>query len=96
MDWENRNVAVLFGDGCAAVILEATVQPEGLLGEALGCSADARESLRVRGIGCAYANRGIVFGDTHLFSATGPADFLHLRGFFGDDRGMAVGLHEQQ
>ena len=24
MDWENRNVAVLFGDGSAAVILEAT------------------------------------------------------------------------
>src|SRR5262249_40430642 len=36
MDWSNRNVAVLFGDGCAAVLLEATDREEGLLGEKLG------------------------------------------------------------
>jgi 3-oxoacyl-[acyl-carrier-protein] synthase-3 len=64
MDWENRGVAVLFGDGCAAVVLQATDRQEGLLGEQLGCIAEARASLRVRGMGCAYANRGIVFGDT--------------------------------
>jgi 3-oxoacyl-[acyl-carrier-protein] synthase-3 len=64
MDWENRNVAVLFGDGCAAVVLQASAEPEGLLGEQLGCAADARESLRVRGMGCAYANRDVTFGDT--------------------------------
>ena len=64
MDWENRNVAVLFGDGCAAVVLQATDRPEGLLGAELGCTANARESLRVRGMGCAYANRGITLGDT--------------------------------
>jgi len=64
MDWENRNVAVLFGDGCAAVVLQATDREEGLLGDDLGCIADARAALRVRGMGCAYANRGIVFGDT--------------------------------
>ena len=64
MDWENRNVAVLFGDGCAAVVLQAADGPVGLLGEQLGCIAEARASLRVRGMGCAYANRGIVFGDT--------------------------------
>jgi 3-oxoacyl-[acyl-carrier-protein] synthase-3 len=64
MDWENRNVAVLFGDGCAAVVLQASDQPGGVLGEQLGCAADARESLRVRGMGCAYANRGVTFGDT--------------------------------
>src|SRR5678816_3329453 len=64
MDWDNRNVAVLFGDGCAAVVLQASEQPEGLLGEQLGCAADARHTLRVRGMGCAYANRGVLFGDT--------------------------------
>jgi 3-oxoacyl-[acyl-carrier-protein] synthase-3 len=64
MDWDNRNVAVLFGDGCAAVVLQAADHEVGLLGEQLGCTADARESLRVRGMGCAYANRGVVFGDT--------------------------------
>jgi 3-oxoacyl-[acyl-carrier-protein] synthase-3 len=64
MDWDNRAVAVLFGDGCAAVVLQATDREEGLLGEKLGCYADARQILRVRGMGCAYANRGVVFGDT--------------------------------
>ena len=64
MDWTNRNVAVLFGDGCAAVVLQASDKQEGLLGEQLGCYADARHILRVRGMGCTYANRGVQFGDT--------------------------------
>jgi len=64
MDWSNRGVAVLFGDGCAAVVLQATDEPVGLLGEKLGCYADARQALRVRGMGCAYANRGVSLGDT--------------------------------
>jgi 3-oxoacyl-[acyl-carrier-protein] synthase-3 len=64
MDWTNRNVAVLFGDGCAAVVLQASDEPVGLLGEKLGCFADARQTLRVRGMGCAYANRGVTLGDT--------------------------------
>jgi 3-oxoacyl-[acyl-carrier-protein] synthase-3 len=64
MDWSNRNVAVLFGDGCAAVVLQASDRQEGLLGEQLGCYADARHILRVRGMGCTYANRGVQFGDT--------------------------------
>jgi 3-oxoacyl-[acyl-carrier-protein] synthase-3 len=64
MDWNNRNVAVLFGDGSAAVLLQASDKAEGLLGEQLGCYADARQVLRVRGMGCSYANRGIQYGDT--------------------------------
>jgi 3-oxoacyl-[acyl-carrier-protein] synthase-3 len=64
MDWSNRGVAVLFGDGCAAVVLQATDEPIGLLGEKLGCYADARQALRVRGMGCVYANRGVSLGDT--------------------------------
>jgi 3-oxoacyl-[acyl-carrier-protein] synthase-3 len=64
MDWSNRNVAVLFGDGCAAVVIQASEREEGLLGEQLGCYADARQILRVRGMGCTYANRGVQFGDT--------------------------------
>ena len=64
MDWSNRNVAVLFGDGAAAVVVEATDRPEGVLGSVLGCDAEARQVLRVRGIGCAYAGVGVTFGDT--------------------------------
>lgn len=64
MDWDNRNVAVLFGDGCAAVVLQASDQEQGVLGEQLGCLADVRHTLRVRGMGCAYTNRGVTLGDT--------------------------------
>jgi len=64
MDWSDRNVAVLFGDGAAAVVLQATDQPEGVLGERLGCFADARQALRVRGTGLIYANGAVHYGDT--------------------------------
>ncbi|MGE0448945.1 MAG: ketoacyl-ACP synthase III [Vicinamibacterales bacterium] len=64
MDWDNRNVAVLFGDGAAAVVLQPSDREEGLLADVLGCDADARQILRVRGMGCTYANRNIFFGDT--------------------------------
>jgi 3-oxoacyl-[acyl-carrier-protein] synthase-3 len=64
MDWTNRNVAVLFGDGCAAVVLEATEREEGVLADRLGCFGDARGILQVHGMGLAYANRGWALGDT--------------------------------
>lgn len=64
MDWENRDVAVLFGDGAGALVLQATDQDEGLLAESLGCYGDARQTLRVRGMGGAYTNLGATNGDT--------------------------------
>ena len=65
LDWRNRNVAVLFGDGAAAVVLQASDEPSGVLAEKLGCYADAREILRVRGTGFMYAMHGdVTFGDT--------------------------------
>lgn len=64
MDWDNRNVAVLFGDGAAAVVLQASGQREGVLAEQLGCQAEARQALRVRGMGCLYVNRGVPLGHT--------------------------------
>lgn len=65
MDWSDRNVAVLFGDGAAAVVVEATEREEGLLAEKLGCYGDARETLRVQGMGGRYANQGMLYGITH-------------------------------
>jgi 3-oxoacyl-[acyl-carrier-protein] synthase-3 len=65
MDWSDRDVAVLFGDGAAAVVLQATAGQEGLIAEKLGCYADARETLRVQGMGGRYANRGVLYGITH-------------------------------
>jgi 3-oxoacyl-[acyl-carrier-protein] synthase-3 len=64
MDWSDRNVAVLFGDGSAAVVLQASEREEGLLGSVLGCDIEGRAALRVRGFGCGYANRAVSFGDT--------------------------------
>ena len=64
MDWSNRNVAVLFGDGAAAVVLQASEREEGMLGAVMGCDAEARDSLRVRGFGCGYSGLGVTFGDT--------------------------------
>ncbi len=64
MDWSDRNVAVLFGDGAAAVVLQATDREEGLLAERLGCYGDSREILRVHGMGAGYAHQNRILGKT--------------------------------
>jgi 3-oxoacyl-[acyl-carrier-protein] synthase-3 len=64
MDWDDRNVSVLFGDGAAAVVLQATDQEEGILLEKLGCYGEAREILRIHGIGGAYVHSGRLSGVT--------------------------------
>ncbi len=64
LDWENRNVAVLFGDGAAAMVLEESEQESGVIAEKLRCYADSRQILRVRGMGTMYANLGVQYGQT--------------------------------
>ncbi|MBW2278133.1 MAG: beta-ketoacyl-ACP synthase 3, partial [Deltaproteobacteria bacterium] len=64
MDWNNRDVAVLFGDGAAAAVIEASDREEGLLAESLGCYGEVREILTVHGWGTGYLNDGGVRGDT--------------------------------
>jgi len=64
MDWTNRNVAVLFGDGAAAVVLQATDGEEGVLAEKLGCYGASRDILAVHGMGGRYANLGKLYGET--------------------------------
>jgi 3-oxoacyl-[acyl-carrier-protein] synthase-3 len=64
MDWDNRNVAVLFGDGAAAMVLKESQSETGVIAEKLQCYADARQILRVRGMGTMYANRGVQYGQT--------------------------------
>ncbi len=64
MDWDNRNVAVLFGDGAAAMVLQAAEHEAGVIAEKLQCYADSRQILRVRGMGTMYANLGVQFGQT--------------------------------
>jgi 3-oxoacyl-[acyl-carrier-protein] synthase III len=83
MDWNNRNVAVLFGDGAAAFVLTASDHAEGVIAEKLQCFADARHSLRVRGKGAAYANKGMPYGDT-LWDFDGPEIFKRAVTGMGD------------
>jgi 3-oxoacyl-[acyl-carrier-protein] synthase III len=64
MDWDNRNVAVLFGDGAAAMVLQASADETGVIAEKLQCYANSRQILRVRGMGTMYANLGVPFGQT--------------------------------
>ena len=64
MDWDNRNVAVLFGDGAAAMVLKESQSETGVIAEKLQCYADARQILRVRGMGTMYANLGVQYGQT--------------------------------
>ncbi len=74
MDWSDRGVAVLFGDGAAAVVLQASDTESGVIGSVLGCDALARKTLRVRGIGVGYSGRDITIGDTK-WDFDGPAIF---------------------
>ncbi len=61
-DWTDRNVAVLFGDGAAAFVLQGTEKHEGILAEKLGCYADSRDILRANGIGMRYADGRTILG----------------------------------
>jgi 3-oxoacyl-[acyl-carrier-protein] synthase-3 len=74
MDWNNRNVAVLFGDGASAFFLEACEKKEGLLGEELGCYGQVRNILTVHGWGMRYANHGIPMGQSE-WQFEGPEIF---------------------
>jgi len=64
LDWSNRSVAVLFGDGAAAVVLQPSETESGVIASKLGCEADARSTLRIRGVGLGYGGRDITLGDT--------------------------------
>jgi len=64
MDWDDRNLAVLFGDGAAAVVVQASDRDEGVLLEKLGCYGASRETLRIHGLGTTYAHQGRLYGAT--------------------------------
>mgnify|MGYP003629899395 CR=1 FL=1 len=49
MDWDNRDVAVLFGDGSAALYLEESEEETGVITQALGCYGESRDILSVKG-----------------------------------------------
>jgi 3-oxoacyl-[acyl-carrier-protein] synthase-3 len=64
MNWDDRNVAVLFGDGCAAVVVQRTDKDEGLLMERLGCYGESRGILQIHGMGGNYVHADRLIGVT--------------------------------
>jgi len=55
MNWARRDVAVLFGDACGAVVIESTDKPVGLLAAKIGCEADAKYAIQITNLGSAYS-----------------------------------------
>jgi 3-oxoacyl-[acyl-carrier-protein] synthase III len=55
MNWSKREVAVLFGDACGAVVIEATDKEVGLLTSKIGCEADAKNAIQITNLGSAYS-----------------------------------------
>ncbi|MCR8923839.1 ketoacyl-ACP synthase III [Dasania sp. GY-MA-18] len=65
MDWSNRNVAVLFGDGAGAFYLQADAQECGVIAESLGCYGESREILAVNGWGLKEAKNAVINNQLH-------------------------------
>lgn len=63
MDWSRRDVAVLFGDACGAVVIEASPEPTGLLACKIGCEMDTTSAIQITNLGSAYSrlDNGFVF-----------------------------------
>jgi 3-oxoacyl-[acyl-carrier-protein] synthase III len=75
-DWQDRNTCVLFGDGAAAVVLEATFQDSGVLSAVLGCRGDAEHTLAIEAGGCARpATPETVAAGEHLIRMRGGETF---------------------
>jgi len=55
MNWARRDVAVLFGDACGAVVIEASDKEVGLLAAKIGCEADAKYAIQITNLGSAYS-----------------------------------------
>lgn len=53
MNWEDRATCILFGDGAAAVVVEATTQNTGVLSTVLGSRGDVEGMLTIEAGGCA-------------------------------------------
>ena len=55
MNWSRRDVAVLFGDACGAVVLEAGEAQTGLMAAKIGCESDAKYAIQITNLGSAYS-----------------------------------------
>jgi 3-oxoacyl-[acyl-carrier-protein] synthase-3 len=72
LNWEDRATCILFGDGAAAVVLEATTQPVGVLSTVLGSRGDVEQMLTIEAGGCARPASAQTVAD--------KAHFVKMRG----------------
>ncbi|MGI9249676.1 MAG: ketoacyl-ACP synthase III [Pseudohongiellaceae bacterium] len=103
MDWSRRDVAVLFGDACGAVVLEAGEEETGLLTASLGCESEAKGAIQITNIGSAYKRlsddflyQGWVFEGQEVFKravrtmSQACADVLEQQGLGLDDISLVI------
>jgi 3-oxoacyl-[acyl-carrier-protein] synthase-3 len=75
-NWEDRGTCVLFGDGAASVVLEATAQPAGVLSTVLGSRGDLDGLLTIEAGGSARpASAQTVANKEHLIRMRGNEVF---------------------
>jgi 3-oxoacyl-[acyl-carrier-protein] synthase-3 len=76
INWQDRNTCVLFGDGAAAVVLEATTQNAGVLSTVLGARGDTEQMLSIDAGGSARpASAETVAGNGHYLRMRGNEIF---------------------
>lgn len=75
-NWRDRSTCILFGDGAAAVVLEATTQSAGVLSTVLGSRGDVDKMLVIEAGGCARpATAATVAADDHFIRMRGNEVF---------------------
>jgi 3-oxoacyl-[acyl-carrier-protein] synthase-3 len=76
VNWQDRSTCILFGDGAAAVVLEATTQSAGVLSTVLGSRGDVERMLVIEAGGCAVpASAATVSGNAHTMRMRGNEVF---------------------
>ncbi len=76
IDWEDRNTAVLFGDGAGAVVVSRTTRPGGLLSMKLGSDGSGWDALLLPGIGIKnYPSHEIIDRKDHKLKMKGRPVF---------------------
>ncbi len=76
IDWEDRNTAILFGDGAGAVVVSRTTQPGGLLSMKLGSDGSGWDALILPGVGTKnYPDHDIIDRKDHKLKMKGRAVF---------------------
>ena len=76
VNWKDRGTCILFGDGAAAVVLEATDQEVGLLSSVLGSRGDIEKMLVIEaGAGARPASAETLLAGDHLIRMRGNEVF---------------------